>query len=243
MKRTFTLIISFFLALSAFAHPNQSRLTITSVSKYPVRVLVDGRSYSERNNNLNEVQIRDLRPGYHSVKVYQQRPGRSWGNGPSYQNNNMKLLYESRIYIKPNFHVDILINRFGKIFIDERNLSADYYANDDYDDDGNYNWDDDYNYRQPIDAKSFELLKQTISNEAFDNTKLSIARQAVSQQYFTAAQVKEIVQLFSFEKSKLDIAKYCYSRTVDKNNYFIINDAFSFSASKEELSKFIQAEK
>lgn len=239
MKKTFTLLVSLVLVISGFANPYQSKLTITSMSKFPVKIIVDGRTYSNRDNNLNEVLIKDIRPGYHSIKVYQQR-GSRYGNTNSGHFNSMRLLYESRVLIRPDIHVDILINRFGKVFLDEQNLGANYYSYDQQDE--QYDWNVN-NYRQPMDAGTFSQLKQTIRNEGFDATRLTIAKQAISNQFVTSAQVKELLQLLSFEDSKLDLAKHCYSRAIDRNNYFMINDVFNFSSSKEELAKFIQTSK
>ena len=39
---------------------------------------------------------------------------------------------------------------------------------------------------------------------------------------------------------RLDIAEYLYKYTVDKNNYVTVYDAFSYSSSRDELSRFIQ---
>jgi hypothetical protein len=32
----------------------------------------------------------------------------------------------------------------------------------------------------------------------------------------------------------------CYAKTTDKGNYFILNDAFSFSSSADELQEFLE---
>lgn len=70
-------------------------------------------------------------------------------------------------------------------------------------------------------------------------SKLNIARQTMSQTYFNSAQVRDLLQLFSFETNKLELAKSAYSRTIDKANYFTVNDVFSYTSSKDELSCFI----
>ena len=62
----------------------------------------------------------------------------------------------------------------------------------------------------------------------------------MSGNYFTTVQVKEIVQLFSFENSKLDIAKHAYKNTIDKGNYFTVADCFTFSNNKDELMRYIR---
>jgi hypothetical protein len=100
---------------------------------------------------------------------------------------------------------------------------------------GNGGWNN-----SAINDKSFYQLKQSIQNESFDDTKKSIALQAMRNNYFTSAQVKELVQLFTFESSKLDIAKQGYKNVVDKQNYFTVSDVFTFSSSKQELMQYIQ---
>jgi Domain of unknown function (DUF4476) len=97
-----------------------------------------------------------------------------------------------------------------------------------------------WNNSTAINDKAFYQLKQSIQNENFDDTKKSIALQAMRNNYFTSSQVKELVQLFTFESSKLDIAKQGYKNTVDKQNYFTVSDVFTFSSSKQELMQYIQ---
>jgi hypothetical protein len=69
---------------------------------------------------------------------------------------------------------------------------------------------------------------------------MTVAQQIADNNYFTTAQVKELVKLFSFEDRKLEFAKYAYARTLDRNNYFTINEAFNFSRTKEELADYIK---
>ena len=49
-----------------------------------------------------------------------------------------------------------------------------------------------------------------------------------------------MVLLFTFENNRLDIAKYAYGKTVDKGNYFMLNDAFTFNNNKEALKEYIR---
>ena len=49
-----------------------------------------------------------------------------------------------------------------------------------------------------------------------------------------------MVTLFSFENNKLEIAKYMYGKTLDRKNYFVIYNVFTFSRSKEELAEYIR---
>jgi Domain of unknown function (DUF4476) len=129
--------------------------------------------------------------------------------------------------------------------------------NDDDDDDDDNSWNNNggwnnnnngnwnngnggWTTKVAMNDKAFYQLKQSIQNESFDDTKQAIAAQAIRNNYFTSTQIKELVQLFSFESSKLAVAKLGYKNTIDKQNYFIVNDAFSFSSSKQELMQYTQ---
>ncbi|MCX7728498.1 MAG: DUF4476 domain-containing protein [Bacteroidia bacterium] len=47
------------------------------------------------------------------------------------------------------------------------------------------------------------------------------------------------MKLFSFEETRLEFAKYAYSKVIDKENYYQVNDAFQFENSIEELNNSI----
>lgn len=236
MKKTFTLLTAMILSVTLYAYYGPSKLSISSTGNSNFRVMVDGNKY--RSNN-NTVMISDLSEGYHTIRIFQVKNGRGgFGFGNGYQ-----LVYNSNLYLKPQYFVDIVINRFGKAFIDEQPLGKDYY-NEEEDDwgDNRDNGNNVYGIRA-MDDRTFDQFRLSLKNETFDNTKLSLAKQVIAENYFTTAQVKQIVQQFSFENNKLEIAKYAYKYTVDKGSYFLLNDAFSFSNSKEELMRYIQANK
>jgi len=91
----------------------------------------------------------------------------------------------------------------------------------------------------PMYFSDFEAAKTQIIKANFDDTKLIIAKQIASNNCLTAAQIRDIMKLFSFESTRLEFAKFAYSHCYDKGNYFMVNDAFSFSSSIEELNEFI----
>lgn len=236
MKKTSTLFTALFFSAILFA---QSKLSISASGNADIRVMVDGIRYT---SNGRDIVISNLKNGNHTVKIFRAGNDRNRNNSNN-RNNGYQLVYSNNLFVKPQYHVDITINRFGKAFVDEQLISGGY--NDDDDDWGVDNNDQYYdrNSRRAMENNAFQQLKQSIGNESFENTRLKVAKQFIATNYFTTAQVKELVLLFSFENSRLDIAKYAYDYTVDKGNYFLINDAFSFSNSKDALMDYIKNRK
>ncbi len=91
----------------------------------------------------------------------------------------------------------------------------------------------------PMSSRDFDAARNSIRSQSFEDTKLSTAKNIANSNCLSAQQVKDICQLFSFEESKLDFAKFAYTRCTERNRYFIVNDVFSFSSSTDELNRFI----
>lgn len=236
MKKTFTLLTALFFSAILFA---QSKLTISASGNAEIRVMVDGIKYT---SNGRDIVISNLKNGNHTVKIFRAGNERNRYNGNN-RSNGYQLVYSNNLFVKPQYHVDITINRFGKAFVDEQMISGGY--NDDDDDWGVDNNDQYYerSSKRAMDNNAFLQLKKSIANESYESTKLKVAKQFVSVNYFNATQVKELLALFSYEDSKLELAKYAYDYTVNKGNYFMVNEAFSYSSSKESLMDYIKNRK
>jgi len=92
-------------------------------------------------------------------------------------------------------------------------------------------------YAKPI--LDFPRLEATLLNASFESDRKIIAEQAVSTHSVTAEEIFLIMNMFSFESSKLDFAKFAYPHCVDRQNFYRVNDAFSFSSSIRDLNMFI----
>lgn len=89
----------------------------------------------------------------------------------------------------------------------------------------------------------FAQAKKTIGNQTFEDNKIQIAEQIAGSNCFTTSQVKELMSLFTFEDSKLEFAKFAYDKTHDIGNYWMLNDAFTFSSSVDDLNDFIKSKR
>ena len=119
--------------------------------------------------------------------------------------------------------------------------NKDYDRNNDYDRNKGNDRDNRYdNTRGAMDVRSFEILKSALHRESFEKSRLEIAKQTIDRNNFSTMQVREMALLFAFENNKLELAKYAYRNTVDKNNYPQLYDVFAFRNSKEELTEYIR---
>lgn len=85
----------------------------------------------------------------------------------------------------------------------------------------------------------FQQAKQSIGKQTFEDTKIQVVKQVAGANCLSTAQVKDLLQLFTFEENKLDLAKALYGVVVDKNNYYLVNDVFTYSSSVDELNDFL----
>ncbi len=254
MKTIFTLLSSLIMSVAVFAAPAdiaarpKSTLTIKSSDKGDIRVVLDGRRFESGSNSL---MINGLESGYHTIKIFRQK----FNGGFNILGKRYEMVYSTSLMVRAKTHVQLTIDRFGKTSIDERKIRGNDYSRDgrgrdnDWNDDHSYDFDRDgkmgdydsnYGYERGMDSREFNQVVQSIEKEWLESNKLKSASQIVRSSNLTSAQVKQLVLLFSFESNKLELAKQAYQNTVDKKNYFIINDAFSFSGSKDELARYIR---
>lgn len=258
MKKIFTLAL-LVITYTAFAHPNDGKVSVTNLSSNRIMVEVDGKQVSNRANDSDDfLLIPALSTGFHAIKVYSV-PNKST---VSYGIKKQTLIFQKNMNVRPQYHIDIVINRFGRVLFDELSMKDPNYVNTDNNDwnndrdrdrnpgrnpdrpdrnPGRDNYpDNDNRYGRPMSDQSFAALKATLTNERFDNSRVTIAKQVIDQNYFTADQVKQLLQMYSFDNYKLDLAKYAYKNTVNKQDYFILYEVFSFSSSKDDLANFIR---
>lgn len=90
----------------------------------------------------------------------------------------------------------------------------------------------------PMNEARFNEVVKSIESKGFDDSKLTMSKQVISTNCMTSNQVKRLMLLFSFEDTRLDLAKYAYGYTYDIGNYYQLNDAFTFESSIEELNEY-----
>jgi hypothetical protein len=97
--------------------------------------------------------------------------------------------------------------------------------------------------RQRVSAADLKNMLRSLRDEAFEQNRIMLAKQIIttSKSAFLSAQVKQILETFSFEPSRLELAKFAYRYTADQGNYFVVNEAFAFAANRQDLARYIQS--
>lgn len=90
-----------------------------------------------------------------------------------------------------------------------------------------------------MSASTLQGLLSSMDNQSFDDEKLTIAKQATASNCLTSNQIKQVMNRFGWEDSKLEYAKFAYGYCLDQNNYWQVNDAFEWDDSIEELNNSI----
>lgn len=93
--------------------------------------------------------------------------------------------------------------------------------------------------RNAMSSRDYEDAKATIKSIKFDDTKASTAMQVISANCLNTTQIIGLLDLFTFEDTKLNLAKTAYGYCVDHKNYYKVVTAFKFDSSKEELNNYM----
>ena len=86
----------------------------------------------------------------------------------------------------------------------------------------------------------FGQLKGSVGSKAFESSKMEVVKQALNGNYLSSAQVADLMRMMTFESTKLELAEYAYTHTVDRQNYYLVNNSFTFESSIGELDNYIK---
>lgn len=243
MKRNLQIAVLVVIGMITTAQVKGSELNLRSTDNSLIAVAIDNGALTLPATN---VSVKYIPEGYHLFTVYRVFQMGHCGNG------NNQLLFNQMVYMPKAVDMNAIVNQCGVFKIkaivphqvavvcyNQGTNNFNNYNNNynGYGNSGNYNSN---NYTNNcLNANDFAALRATIQNQNFDDTRLTIAKQALQNRMLSANQVAELVSLFTFESNKLDFAKYAYQSTYDKDRYFIINNEFTFSSSIDDLNNYI----
>jgi len=203
--------------------PAALHLTLSANNNYTITI-----ANQSLNFYCNSFFFENLNPGLMMVSIAytQQTP-----NGAAWQ-----TAYNGAINFEPNTRIFATIDGFGILRITNREVIAQQFPQQ-----PNRNNPQVPPQPQVVFATQHQLdaLLTRLKDIPFDNSKVQTAKNALRYTYYSAPQVKQILQTFSFDNYKLDVAKYAYDVSYDKGNFFVVGEAFSFTSYADKLEKYI----
>jgi hypothetical protein len=96
--------------------------------------------------------------------------------------------------------------------------------------------------RTPMTDASFNNLYNNISNQFGLGVKMSSLTNEFNNtnNYFTTAQTRQLIQLVSDENNRLQLAKLSYDNIVDPENFSRLYDLFTSQSSRTELAEYVR---
>ncbi len=222
------------VSLNANADHRLSDLHIRKFDNAPVLVQLENQFVG----NPGPVKIiNNLEGGRYRLKIWTFR---NVGYQP---NTNKKLLYNGFIDVPAGAEVRAILTKNNTIRINQvipnfvpAHVNPNYYPYVPFN-------PTPIGYQAPhhiMTPSEFNALLNTIDHQNFESTKMVIARQAIKDHdVITTAQVAALMNLMSFESSKLELAKFAYQFTIDRHKYFQLFNEFSFDSSVRSLSDYM----
>ena len=252
MKKTITTLA---ILLVLFGFEAKASQLILRTNTYSTKAIISGNRYFSNNG---EFRVQNMPAGRHFITITQRGnrgnnrgQGRRNGQGARMGNN---VLFQGKIVIPKQSIVTARLTHRGGLIIERvepirrqrptprrtcdtptnyRNGSG-----TDYGDRRGAN----RNTRPPRQrgVSNYNLAINQIRNASFESERKAIARQYIRANTVSSREVLEIIQQFDFESTKLELAKFAYDKTIDPQNYFIVNKGFSFSSSSSALDRYIR---
>jgi len=217
--KNLTLIIAFIIGTSFIlsAQRGDSNNNIRGNSTLNRNPASRGGSSYGRTGNSRPNNYGNNNNGHHSNN---NRPHGNVNNG--YRGNNNRP-YGHVNNVRPNnVNVILTTNRHGHNY-----NGYCRYTNH------NYGW-------LPVSIVNFNIGCRSIRSYGYDSDRLRSAKHFVRNNYVNAHQIADIMLMFSFEKTKLEFAKYAFNKTCDVHNYGVVFDQLTFNSSRRDLDYYIR---
>lgn len=222
------------------------------------QLVFDGQPLTR--NGARQVRLDRLTPGYHRAEFF--IPTR-FGRSISYRTQVFLDggLETSFVLVTRNGYPPLLrkvaafpIPRGGYGPVYEPGRRSDYPAqlppNSRYDDvpsQGGYDnsspypaapqWNDTY----ILSPQEVDGLLQAVSRQPFDDGKLALIRESLREASLPAADARQFVDAMSFDKNRIELAKYMYSRVADRQNFYQVYEALQYQSSIREVQQYVDS--
>ena len=88
-------------------------------------------------------------------------------------------------------------------------------------------------------SEQMRLTMQALEKESFDDKRTETAILCVTLGHFCTDDLARMAKTFTFDDNRTKFLTYAYDYCVDRENYYILKDAFSFSLNYDKMMETI----
>ena len=253
-KLVLTLILILFAGVAAAHHGNGhhtgSEISIVPFEDGVYKFVVAG---AEIQSSGEEVIFRNLRPGTYTVEVYLLNT-RKPGVRPYWKfADEAKLQVERRSRTVASWS-----NRYGfhRVYTEALRQPSHEYTHPGhpgghhgghhgpiyYPGHPPYHGHPGFHPVPPVQLEmrpdTFRWLISELDSQPFENGKMRVAKSAITSNGISVAQLRIVLDKFSFDNSRLTLAKFALDHTYDPENYFMLSSSFTFSNNAGRLLSY-----
>ncbi|MCW3124990.1 MAG: hypothetical protein JWO03_648 [Bacteroidetes bacterium] len=245
--RAFILIGLFgFIVTQAWAECTSTMEVHTDLHR-PIKVYVDG--HTGDNPPTVGVVVNNISPGVHHLQVVEVRINR-------FGQNVRRIVYSGNVDIRPSMYIDARVDEGQGINLHNTPVECGQQYSPPADNGQQPQTPATNNAAAPVQSSpapvaaipthmsdaDFRKIVTAVTSTKYETKKLDTLRIITNNAQVATDQVRQLMNLFSFESNKLDVAKMLYDHTVDKQNYSKLTASFNFDANKEAFKKFVSAQ-
>ena len=245
---------------SAHRNPNSTN-TNKGSSSNKGNISNKGNTASNKNYRWNynygysEVFLRIPENGYFTVEVGDQLIGNTsgkfrffdLGSGriPLSIYENGFLLYRTTLNVQNNSRMVLdFFTDYGLYLLGNYQVQNQTYGFNEWDDVWNNPYNNGYGnnnfyYGNTMNNSQFSQFIVALKKNSFDDSKLVFVQQQARSTSFSSSQIRAILKAFSFDDDRVNAGKVLYPNCIDKPNFYMVYEAFSFDSSRKELMQYI----
>ena len=189
----------------------QAQLWLRVFAQGRFRVEVGGQMME---NSTGRYRFFDLNRGIQMLSIY--------------ENGNI-LVYRTQVELRENTRLLLDFDGYDLYLFGEENIE----------DNGIQVYPNIGGYKPMMSNEEFGQFYRSYAGKPFDKDKMETFYVAQKGMNFTTQQIVQMVKALSFDDNRLELAKTAYDNCVDRENYYKVVDAMTYSSTKEKLREYI----
>jgi hypothetical protein len=196
------------------------------------QVMIDGVSYFSANsastNGKQITTINNLSSGAHTLELYSISNSNTSGSDGSTIRPSTRPVYSKTFQLRGGYDMNINVKGSGQVSFTEKRSQKTNTASS----------------HAPMTTTAFNQLVKNINAKRYQSDRITLVKNALSANanYFTSAQVRQLITPVTAESRRLELAKLSYSKVTDPYNFSSIYDLLNSESNRDALDSYVVAQ-